>query len=424
MKFAEIRDRIVNNPGFRTLAEVRQAGYRVVRERDGDRYFLAKPEELHPLLVRLGDIAEVRFGIKTGANEFFYLQPVGRTVKEVAELVGAQGAAPQPPVRVQNGAGWEGEIEAGWLRPVIKSPREIRTLRVRLDDLQYLVFMPPEDVRELWNRMIQSIRSSKSKDEKEAVLQEIAREYDIPMDDVHDPDAYTLLERYIHVHYPLAAAYIRWGEGQGYQYRPTCKSRQCWWDLGMREPSSFIWPMIHNDRLPLAIHDPRIAIDHNLFEISINDGDVLAALMTTSYEVMVRELLGRSNLGQGALKTEGIDIVRFLVFDPFTLTSTQRQWLLFAFHRLAQREIRSIFEELGFTLCPQGRHQCKHPEHPYEHVDPEALTLDQVRRASPDRFELDAVVFDILGLTADERLAVYRAVAQLVKDRLVKARSV
>jgi hypothetical protein len=74
---------------------------------------------------------------------------------------------------------------------------------------------------------------------------------------------------------------------------------------------------------------------------------------------------------------------------------------------------------LGFEV---GREQ--HSEHPYEQVTPEALTLEQVQRASPDRFELDAVIFDVLGLTDDERLAVYKAVAQLVKDRLVKARSV
>ncbi len=61
---------------LRTLDALRQAGYRVVRERDGDRYFLARENELQPLLVKLGEIAEVRFGIKTGANEFFYLGPV------------------------------------------------------------------------------------------------------------------------------------------------------------------------------------------------------------------------------------------------------------------------------------------------------------------------------------------------------------
>jgi len=44
MKFAQIRDRIVNNPGFKTLQEVKKTGYRIVKERNGDRYFLAKPE--------------------------------------------------------------------------------------------------------------------------------------------------------------------------------------------------------------------------------------------------------------------------------------------------------------------------------------------------------------------------------------------
>jgi len=43
MRFAEIRDHIVNNPGFRTLEAVKQAGYRVVKERNGERYFLVKP---------------------------------------------------------------------------------------------------------------------------------------------------------------------------------------------------------------------------------------------------------------------------------------------------------------------------------------------------------------------------------------------
>jgi len=73
-------------------------------------------------------------------------------------------------------------------------------------------------------------------------------------------------------------------------------------------------------------------------------------------------------------------------------------------------------------LCQERR--CEHPEHPYENVKPEALTLEQVRRASPNRFDLDAVIFDVLGLTNEERLAVYKSVAQLVKDRLTKARSV
>jgi len=55
---------------------------------------------------------------------------------------------------------------------------------------------------------------------------------------------------------------------------------------------------------------------------------------------------------------------------------------------------------------------------------PETLVPEQAQRALPDRFELDWTVFDVLGLTEEGRLEVYRAVVQPVKDRLVKARSV
>jgi hypothetical protein len=52
--------------------------------------------------------------------------------------------------------------------------------------------------------------------------------------------------------------------------------------------------------------------------------------------------------------------------------------------------------------------------------------LEEVKRAgyrivkerNRERFERDAVVFDLLGLTEAERLEVYRAVAQLVWDAL------
>lgn len=42
----------------------------------------------------------------------------------------------------------------------------------------------------------------------------------------------------------------------------------------------------------------------------------------------------------------------------------------------------------------------------------------------PDRKALDDIVFDALGLTEDERKDVYRAVCQLVWERIRKAQSV
>jgi len=42
----------------------------------------------------------------------------------------------------------------------------------------------------------------------------------------------------------------------------------------------------------------------------------------------------------------------------------------------------------------------------------------------PDRRELDKIIFKARGLTEKEQLEVYRAIVELVKNRLVKARSV
>jgi hypothetical protein len=73
---------------------------------------------------------------------------------------------------------------------------------------------------------------------------------------------------------------------------------------------------------------------------------------------------------------------------------------------------------------------------PYQHTVPCATLLDSVscRKAllntdrldlqAPDCRALDEVVFDVLGLTAGEREAVYEAVVNLVRARLEKARSV
>ncbi len=362
-------------------------------------------------LVRLGDVAEVRRGFTTGANEFFYLEPLELTVKEVAEL---SERDPKAPVRVRNGAGWEGEIEAAWLRPVLKSPREIKTVRVRLEDLRYLVFIPPQDVREA-----------------------IEEGGPPPLD-----------------RYPNAAAYIEWGEravyvcqkrGCGYRgtdpvcprhgsdsierdallERSTLASRPRWWDLDNSHTGAVAWAMIHADRHNVHDNSEQAELDHNFFEVIAKDKNLqgpLTAVCVSTLAVLSKELLGRQyGGGSGPIKNEGVDLAKFFTLDLTNISDSRLVDLKKALVRYREQSTKALLEEVGYPLCATRR--CPHPEHPYEHVHPEKLTLEQVQKASPDRFELDRVVFDVLGLTDEERLEVYRAVARLVKDRLTKARS-
>ncbi len=292
-------------------------------------------------LVRLGDIAEVRFGIKTGANEFFYLKPVGRTVKEVVEIAEKD---PDALIEVENGAGWRGEIEAEFLKPVIKSPRELKTIMVRIEDLNYLVLMCHKDKKELKGKKV--------------------------------------------------LKYIEWGERQKFNQRPTCKARPRWWDLGKQEIAYCSYPMVNNERLIFALNNGLLN-DANLVGIYPKGlFENLIFSLNSTYNMLNMELLGIANLGEGAIKQNPIYIKNSIILKP--------EYIHQKFE--IPKAIYSIFTELGF--------------------DPSKPIRDQEPNPLPDRKALDDIVFDALGLTEEERKEVYWAVAELVKARLEKARSV
>ena len=74
------------------------------------------------IFIPLGKIARVRAGIKTGADEFFYL-----TSDKVTQ--------------------WK--IEKEYLRPVIKSPRLLRKLAIDRDDIKHFVLFVNKDKKDL-----------------------------------------------------------------------------------------------------------------------------------------------------------------------------------------------------------------------------------------------------------------------------------
>lgn len=297
-------------------------------------------------LVRLGDIAEVRFGIKTGANEFFYLKPIGMSVKEVVEIAEKN---PQALIRVKNGAGWEGEIEAEYLKPVIKSPRELKTIMVRIEDLNYLVFMCHKSKKEL--------KGTK------------------------------------------ALEYIEWGEKEKYNQRPTCRSRNLWWDLGEPILSTGIWTMTYRERFFVPSNN-LVFVDARLYDIYCDDW--IIPILNSSYCLLLIEIQARGYGGGGGPVDVKVYEVNNLIIPIL------RDKLIYAsklvFNRLKSRDVENIFTELGFD-----------PNYPIHEQEPNPL---------PDRKELDDIVFDALGLTEEERKEVYWAVAELVKARLDKAKSV
>ncbi|MDO9530484.1 MAG: Eco57I restriction-modification methylase domain-containing protein [Syntrophales bacterium] len=129
--------------------------------------------------------------------------------------------------------------------------------------------------------------------------------------------------------------------------------------------------------------------------------DSLALYINSTFCILQRELLGLVNLGGGAIKFSAEDIKMFII--PKSLV---RCFFFSEKEIFLNREIQSVFKEIGIN-----------PELgiPISEQDPNPL---------PDRAALDKIVFDALDLTEEERKEVYRAVCQLVWNRISRARSV
>jgi hypothetical protein len=210
-----------------------------------------------------------------------------------------------------------------------------------------------------------------------------------------------------------ALEYINWGDLQGYGERPSCRGRPRWWDLGLWDYPTMFWSDAYNNRYVVGCNTGDYYGDKRLFFINFqHDRLLLKAYLNSTITPLFIELQGIANLGQGVIYTNVYWLKGYAVpGDLSYLSTSQRQHLQAVFARMAKREIKSIFEELGLPK----------PNKDYSNIRPEDVSQDKVL---PDRRELDRVVFEALGLTEAEQLEVYRAVVELVKNRLVKAGSI
>lgn len=315
-------------------------------------------------LVKLGEIADVRFGIKTGTNEFFYLEPIKNPIEwPLCPVCGRVHKPEEGLIAVRNKAGWEGYIEEEFLRPVLKSPQEIKTYVIRPEDLKLHVFLCNLSKEEL-----------RKKGRKHALM------------------------------------YIEWGESKGYQNRPTTKSRSLWWDLGIREAASILIPERYWNSYKIALNVAHALENKNLYGVVVEkkEANQVMGCLASTVSPLFLELYGRRNLGEGVLDIDVYMTQEILVLDVKDIGVKKK--LHEFFEDISNRPIKTIFEELGLPK----------PNKDFSNINPEDVSLDKVL---PDRRELDKVIFEALGLTEEEQLEVYRAVVELVKARLVKAKT-
>jgi len=332
------------------------------------------------ILVPLKEVAEVTRGFTTGANEFFYL-----TEEEIQK--------------------WGIEREF-WMHPLKRDEEEPVPEHVWKDKggeyfkvSQYAERMRLEDVLRddgyvYWapNYLIKSPRECRS-----ILIDPKSLKYRVLL--IHK-DRSELSGKNI-------LRYIEWGENQGFHLGSTCASRQKWYELEEKQ-GELLSMMSFNERYIFWLNNVRSFIDARLYGISLKESNtdkkiILSAILNSSFIPLFLELWGRVNLGQGALDVKVYEYGKMLIINPATIKEGQIDRIKKKLNTLLEREVGSVFEEFNAN-------------------SPEEVSLEKIK---PDRRELDKIVMgEILGLSEEEQLEVYRAVIDLVKSRIEKAKSV
>jgi len=290
-------------------------------------------------LVRLGDIAEVRRGFTTGCNEFFYLPSKHFDIKKDGKYYKL--------IPKHEGLPKNLRIEEEFLKPFIKSPKECKS--IILKSLYYSLKM------------------------------------------LIIPCTSNIYRKEVH-------KYIKWGEKQEYNKRPTLYNKKIWYSLGIID-YHIAYPCTHNPDFKVLHNLKRFPMDKVFYGIN---GDYKLLCFLNSYmNLLLIEIKGYALVGGGGLFITVEELKDITVLKPELFRKSEIKSLII---KLDNRGNRNIFEEAGIS-----------PNHPIRSQTPNPL---------PDRKALDDIVFDILGLTQAERNEVYWAVCELVKDRLDKAKSI
>ncbi len=163
-----------------------------------------------------------------------------------------------------------------------------------------------------------------------------------------------------------------------------------------------IWDDIRGKRHVCRLNEDMMGFTHNFHGISLHNLDwtwQICAILNSTLTWFFVETLGRRGLGGGAVRILVEDLKRTpLLIHPESFSPKQLLALKDSFRRITARPVQDA--DIEITKKPNGE-----------------LKIRDDRRA------LDDIIFDVLGLTQDERNALYEAFIDLIKSRLLKADS-
>lgn len=314
--------------------------------------------------VPLGELVDIRFGVKTGCDAFFMPIDVTDLViaefKDEKEFRKAIGIARKDVVAgtvriVKDGAGTYHAIEPEFLRAEVHSLMKVDRPIVKERDL---------------DRVVVLVKS--------------------PLSAIKGTHAYK---------------YIKHGEQATYAstkskavpvpQRSTCAAREPWYDLTkLVDPGFAFWPKSQQYRHIIPGNPRKIVCNCNLYDLSTvvltkQEQQALVAIANSTLIGLFKTFYGRYAGTEGNLKTEVIDVNLIEIPDPRGISKKILERLAGALKAICQRSVSGLVED-SLKNChtyERARELAKRP-----------ITLpDELKRE--DRRGLDDAVFELLGVT-------------------------
>jgi type I restriction-modification system DNA methylase subunit len=311
---------------------------------------------------RLGELVEIRFGVKSGKDTFFYpidstpqclekienewifeqTYGVKRTLVESGEL---------KLVLCGDGRGELKPIESKYLEPEVHSLMEVDGFTVSPTDCSRMILLVGETREELKGSCVLD--------------------------------------------------YIEWGEEKNFHKGATCAARVTndreWYDLTGHERGEIFWPKSQQYKHAIPLNEYNLQCNCNLYDIYLHekiDPQLLAGILNSTIVVLSKHQYGRPVGVEGNLKTEIIDVNMMPVPDPTTASIKVRHRIINAFLKLKKRKAL-------FFLSERRLREMAYRQHGKEK---ELLKISDTNELDlEDRRELDDAVFELIGITSKKR---------------------
>ena len=318
--------------------------------------------------VPLGEIAAIRFGVKSGCDAFFMPRDVSSQLLEKypkhkwndaplhthcprAEVVSGKVKL----VKTGAGDGTVHPVETRFLVPEVHSLMDVSRALLRPENLDRIVLLVSQPMSKLKGTYVQK--------------------------------------------------YLRYGERSAFAstrskavpvpQRPTCAGRDPWYDLSYTRCGHLIWPKSQQYRHVVVHNRSRLLVNCNLYDVTVTDEracppPLLAAVLNSTPVALVKTYFGRYAGTEGNLKTEIVDVNLMEVPDPRHAPPSVAKKLLDAFDRLCQRDTLPMVEA-EFMECHSAERIKKLARKPVQL--PQELKL-------ADRRALDLALFELLGVSS------------------------